>query len=213
MIKFVFSWDDGSAEDMRLAELMHKYDQHNVTFYIPSEWQSYNLAEGREPLKVRDVFILDDAFTIGSHTVSHPLLTRIKWDDALREICDSQAQLSALLGHEVESFCYPRGYANDEIRAIARAFYSSGRNTLVGHLTPGDDPLWQNTTVHAGGKRRKDYEGTTWLAEAYRLLDEAIERGRDEDLIYHTWGHSWELTREDGWHDLEELLKRIKELQ
>lgn len=209
MIKFVFSWDDGSAEDMLLAELMHQYDMHDVIFYIPSEWQTYNRAEGRDPLTTDQVIELSEQFEIGSHTISHPLLTRIPIKDAEYEIRESQYQLMAILREPVFSFCYPRGYANDELREIAGRHYDTARNTLVGHLTPGDDPLWQHTTVHAGGKRRKEYEGTTWLDEAFRLLDEAIERGKTEDITYHTWGHSWELTREDGWYDLKQLLDRM----
>lgn len=211
MLKIVASFDDGSKEDLRLAELMEKYNIYDVIFYIPSDWHFVNEISRREPLSEKDVLGLDKKFKIGSHTITHPLLTRISMEDAEIEIKESKQQLEYLLGHKVDYFCYPRGYANDELRNIVRQTYKGGRNTLIGSLTPADDPAWESTTVHVGGKRRKEYEGTTWLKEGMKLLDEAIERGHKEDIVYHLWGHGWELSREAAWDDLETLLKRIHE--
>ena len=53
---------------------------------------------------------------IGSHTVSHPILTTT--DDAQlgRELRDSRARLEAELGHAVELFCYPNGVFDERVR-------------------------------------------------------------------------------------------------
>lgn len=211
-IKIIASFDDGNKEDLRLAELMEKYGIKEVIFYIPSDWRFVNEFERREPLDESDVIELDKKFKVGSHSISHRLLTRIPIEEAKIEISESKDQLEYLLGHEIDSFCFPRGYANDQLREIVRKYYKHARNTLVGALEAPEDPIWESTTVHAGGKRRKEYEGTTWLKEAYKLLDEAIERGHKEDIIYSIFGHSWELTREKGWEDLEKLLKSLNEI-
>lgn len=211
MITFKASFDDGAKEDLRLAELMNKYGIQDVIFYVPAEWQTHNLTLGREPLSLKDLNYLADSFDVGSHTITHPLLTRMPLHDAKYEIVESKAMLEQLLGMGIDSFCYPRGYANPELKELVRDNYTLARNTLVGSLEEPEDPIWESTTVHAGGKRRKEYENTTWLEEGIRLLKEAItmsEQGKDP--IYHIFGHSWELTRERGWDDLEILLKEIK---
>lgn len=205
-MKVKFSFDDGSKEDLRVAELLAKYDIYDAIFYVPAEWHSYNLSEGREPLTYSDAQGLRGAFKIGSHGITHSLLTRIQPETAEAEIKESYYLTNALFG-DVDSFCYPRGYANDFIRQTTRKYYKSARNTLVGNLKESEDPIWETPTVHICGKRRKEYERTTWLEEAYRLLDEAVQA---EDSVYHAWGHSWEITRYDGWHDFEELLKKIQ---
>jgi peptidoglycan/xylan/chitin deacetylase (PgdA/CDA1 family) len=209
-MKIKASFDDGSKEDLRLAELMDKYGIHDVIFYIPSDWANYNILLNREPLSWDDFEDIANRFEIGSHTISHPMLTRIPFGEAVDEIIESKYHLEELAKREITSFCYPRGYANDELREVVRKNYKTARNTLVGYITESEDPIWQNTTVHAGGKRRKEYEGTTWLKEGLRLLEEAV---RTEGSVYHLWGHSWELTREDGWHDLETLLGEVSKAQ
>lgn len=210
---FKASFDDGCKEDLRLAELMVKYGIDDVTFYIPSDWQTHNIALGREPLSLDDVNNLNKQFTIGSHTVSHPLLTRIPIEQAEYEIVESKKTLEQLLSTEITSFCYPRGYSNPDILDLVGKHYLTARNTLVGALEAPEDPLWESTTVHAGGKRRKEYENTTWLEEGLWLLNQAVDKSKPNyKPIYHIFGHSWELTRERGWEDLESLLQEIRSL-
>lgn len=209
-MKILASFDDGAFEDMRLLELCVKYGLEDVTFYIPADWQEFNKREGRDPLTLEEVEIISELFKIGSHTITHPMLTRIPIDVARMEIEDSRKLLEYLLDVKVDSFCYPRGYANDELRDIVRENYKTARNTLVGNIKESPDPVWQTPTVHVGGKRRPEYENTTWLDEGIKLLEEAV---RAPDSVYHIWGHSWELTREDGWHDLEKLLNEVSKAQ
>lgn len=203
------SFDDGAKEDLRIAELMDKYSIKDVTFYIPSDWYFTNEIEKREPLNESDVLQLHKNYKVGSHTVTHPMLTRVPFWDAQIEITESKDQLENLLQDEVDSFCYPRGYANDKIRDEVKKHYKTARNTLVGSVTKSEDPIWQSTSVHVAGNRRKEYEGTTWLKEGFRLLDEAA---RTKDSVFHFWGHSHEISKHDGWYDFEQLLKRIDEV-
>lgn len=204
-MKVLASWDDGAKEDLRLADLMAKYEIETI-FYIPSEWQTYNMREKREPLSFEDLLDLSSNFTIGSHGITHSMLTRIPEPQMEREVRDSGHSLEHLLDKEVTTFCYPRGYANDYIREVVRSHYTHARNTLVGNITMSPDPIWDTPSVHVCGVRRPEYEYTTWQKEASRLLREAINT---PDSVYHMWGHSWEISRYDGWYDLEELLKEV----
>lgn len=212
MITFKASFDDGCELDLRVAGLLEQYDIKDAIFYVPLDWVRVNRIHGDIPLRIEDLRSLSRRFKIGSHTVSHPMLTRIPADEILSEVITSKNELGILLGVvEIEDFCYPRGYANDDIRDLVREHYKTARNTLVGNLDPPEDPAWESTTVHVAGVRRKEYEGTTWLDEGLKLLNEAVERSKNgDDVVYHFWGHSWEIERYSAWGDFEKLLMEIK---
>ena len=72
-----------------------------------------------------DVGALADAgWEIGSHTQSHPYLTKIG-DDALdRELRDSRTDCEERLGRPCRSIAYPYGYVDDRVtEAVGRAGY------------------------------------------------------------------------------------------
>ena len=57
-----------------------------------------------------------DGIEFGSHTCTHPKqLTNLTREQCWQEIARSRADLGAKLGHEVVSFCYPRGDLNEEV--------------------------------------------------------------------------------------------------
>ncbi len=211
MIKFKASFDDGCQQDLRTAELLEQYGFDDVVFYIPSDWHYVNRMHGDIPLTEHEVVNLNNRFKVGSHTISHPMLTRIPVEQMMTEIIESKAELEAMLGGEIEDFCYPRGYANDDIREVVRKNYKRARNTLVGSLTLPEDPVWEYTTVHISGKRRTEYENTSWQEEGLRLLAEAVERDKaGEDVVFHFWGHSWEIDRYFDWGEFEKFLQAMK---
>jgi peptidoglycan/xylan/chitin deacetylase (PgdA/CDA1 family) len=213
MIKFKASFDDGCQLDLKTAELLDKYGVEDVTFYVPSEWHYVNRLHGDVPLTEEELRLLAGRYNIGSHTKTHQMLTRIPVAQAYHEITDSKDKLEELLDITIEDFCYPRGYANDDIRQEVGRHYKRARNTLVGSLEVPEDPLWEYTTLHIAGKRRTEYEGTSWQKEGERLLNLALEKdANDEVVVYHFWGHSWEIERYFDWGEFENFLKKVKEV-
>lgn len=211
MIHFKASFDDGCQLDLRVAELLTLYGIEDATFYIPSNWTYVNRLHGDIPLTELELKKLATDFNIGSHTITHPMLTRITKGEAYKEITESKTHLEALLNIPIEDFCYPRGYANDYLRNIVGKYYKRARNTLVGSLTAPTDPIWEDTTLHISGKRRTEYEGTSWQEEGRRLLTEALERSKKgEDIVFHFWGHSWEIDRYYDWGEFEKFLQLVK---
>ena len=53
--------------------------------------------------------------TIGSHSLTHPHLSKIPSAEAQREICDSRIQLGNMLGRDIELFSFPYGDFNAEL--------------------------------------------------------------------------------------------------
>lgn len=65
----------------------------------------------------------DGLMSIGSHTLSHPILTRVPKEAALAEVRDSKVLLEEKLGRPVEFFAYPnggRGDFNEDIVAMVK---------------------------------------------------------------------------------------------
>ena len=70
------SWDDGHPLDLRIAELLTKYDLQG-TFYVPL----HNSRPTMSPAQIRE---LAGSFEIGAHTVNHVRLTSLNENDARR---------------------------------------------------------------------------------------------------------------------------------
>lgn len=202
----MFSFDDGTVDDLRIAELLDKYDLYGI-FYFTAWPETHNEKKGRQSLNAQQRAEIAKRFEIGSHTVTHALLTRINLDKATYEIKESKRLLEEEFDINITSFCYPRGYANADLQKIVEeAGYTNARSTLVGYIHRSENPFFEQTTVHLAP--RKEYGGQKWIDYALKLLDEAI---KTPDSVYHAWAHSWELSEHDGWYDLEKLLKRVNE--
>ena len=62
----------------------------------------------------------DPLCTIGAHTVSHPKLDTLSYEEQYKEIADSKQHLEQLLGHPVRHFSFPHGAHNADTLAICR---------------------------------------------------------------------------------------------
>jgi peptidoglycan/xylan/chitin deacetylase (PgdA/CDA1 family) len=79
---------------------------------------------------------------IGSHTLTHPILTNVGDDRLRRELRDSKLQLEEVLGHQVDQFCYPNGDNDDRVQSeVTRAGYRAAVTVVNGLNQRGDDPL------------------------------------------------------------------------
>ena len=76
-------------------------------------------------------------FGIGSHTVTHPILSRTRVDHALQELVQSREQLEAIIGGKVTAFAYPNGvpdtdFGSEHIELVKRAGYTCAVTTHKG---------------------------------------------------------------------------------
>ena len=78
--------------------------------------------------------------TIGSHTVSHPGLTRIGAEDCRRELTASRQIIRERLGLDAVHLSYPHSMENDEIhKMVVEAGYTSASLGYGGNIRKGDD--------------------------------------------------------------------------
>lgn len=78
--------------------------------------------------------------TIGSHTLSHPILTTLP-DDALEhELRESRRQLEQRLQRDVALFCYPNGSSDPRVREHASRHYRAAVSTREALVRDIRDP-------------------------------------------------------------------------
>lgn len=202
----VCSFDDASLQDLKVADLIIKYGlENNTTFYFPVMASVVNEVKGRISLSDSQQEELAEIFEIGSHTITHRLLTRIPPEEARREIFESKELLALKFNQPITKFCYPRGYANPEIQSmVSEAGYESARSTLVGYIHKSENRFFQQTAVHVGCDR-KEYGGKPWYQYALYMLEQAKNT---PDSVFHIFGHGYEIdSHPNGFNQLEDLLR------
>jgi peptidoglycan/xylan/chitin deacetylase (PgdA/CDA1 family) len=75
---------------------------------------------------------------VGSHTVSHPYLTRLTDAELDRELRESRERLESELGRRCRYIAYPYGDHDERVRARARAAGYEGAFALPGRAKPVD---------------------------------------------------------------------------
>jgi|YelNatPaOPRAMG01_1025707.scaffolds.fasta_scaffold06905_2 peptidoglycan/xylan/chitin deacetylase (PgdA/CDA1 family) len=74
--------------------------------------------------------------TIGSHTVTHPILPNCNDDEAQFEIKESKKKLEHLLGKKIDEFAYPNGdYGKRELELLEKNGYKLAFTTKTNYLT------------------------------------------------------------------------------
>lgn len=222
------SWDDGHALDLRLAELLKKYGLKG-TFYISKEYC------GKDRLTEEGIRSLGVHHEVGAHTITHPDLTRIPKEEALREMQGSKAWLESIIGKPVDMFCYPYGRYDEGSKHIAEQVgYKGARTTKAGEIFFPADRFAMGTTLQiyplpfrkkSAGSFHWRYLLQPWLQRASELhklgvpykamvswekaargaFDIALRRGG----VFHLWGHSWEIEKYGMWAELEDLFRYI----
>jgi len=85
---------------------------------------------------------LSEGQQIGSHTRTHPWLTRVAPSLAREEIFGSKKALEDRFGVSLEHFCYPYGDWNEAVRdLVIAAGYKTACTTKAGVNTPSDSPF------------------------------------------------------------------------
>jgi len=105
----------------------------------------------------------------GSHTLTHPMLSRLPLTEARREIAESRLVIEDRLGAPVRLFCYPRGDFNEGVKQIVREEgYVAACTTLPGTNDRRTDLLALRRTYV--GRRDTEREFAKKAAGAYDLL-------------------------------------------
>jgi len=221
MIFFTSSWDDGSVYDIKLSELLLKYNQ-KATFFIP-----LNNIEKRVVLNPNQIFDLGQNFEIGAHTVNHKYLTRISNNEAEYEIKQSKKELETILNKSVHGFCFPGGrYKSVHLDYVNQAGFKYSRTVNMFKQKKNSNIL--DTSLQAFNHSKYTYfkhllkrgyffelfqysisimSNNEWDGLLSDILNKSLKNNSfQETTIIHLWGHSWEIQENNSWNQLERFL-------
>jgi len=99
--------------------------RHATAAFVPSELdrEAFDLAAWEE-LRALDPRIV----TVGSHTMTHPVLPSMSASEIEAELRDSRRMIEARLGRPAELFSYPNGDADECTLAGVRRYYRAAVN-------------------------------------------------------------------------------------
>jgi peptidoglycan/xylan/chitin deacetylase (PgdA/CDA1 family) len=108
----------------------------------PSSRPTHRTLSPEEVIRLADGGLVE----IGSHTVSHPLLSYLPAGAQKDEIATSKAHLEEILGRRVIGFAYPYGnrsdYSSETVSAVQEAGFDYACSNFGGNIGPDTD-WWQ----------------------------------------------------------------------
>ncbi len=199
-----FSYDDGGAQDIRLAELFRKYGM-KCTFNLMSKV----LSDPNSPINLGNLKEVYAGHEIAAHTFSHPHLEKMAIKEQYDEMIKDREIMEPAWGQIIRGFAYPFGtFSDDTLTAMKTAGLVYGRTTasqINGFALPTDFTRWNPTTHHNES------------AEVVRRFVYNVEKApwRAGALLY-IWGHSYEFDNANmpvKWEEFEETLKTLSALE
>ena len=199
-MKIVQCWDDGVTADIRLMDILRKYNAK----------ASFNICAGNHDRKRKHSWNFKDTevwalgldempdaysgFVIASHSLTHPRLEKIPIEKATRDIVHGRERLQKIFRQEVLGFAYPFGGYNEAVKdAIRKAGHLYARTCVMTDFPfPPKDPMEFHPNCH-------------FLApDFWGRYEKAKEKG-----VFYFWGHSYELITEEMWEAFDNQIQRI----
>ena len=100
----------------------------------PAERDEFDLADWRELRRLDPAVV-----TIGSHTLTHPILPGMPAAELEQEVRDSRRQLERSLERPVDTFAYPNGDIDPAAEDCVRRHYRAAVTTIGGWVRRGAD--------------------------------------------------------------------------
>jgi peptidoglycan/xylan/chitin deacetylase (PgdA/CDA1 family) len=133
---------DAIIEWMKTLQLQKRRTAETIirqatTGFQPTEAQR----EAFDIMNWNDLRLLDrDLITVGSHTLSHPILTKLSGEEIETEIVESRRCLEQRLERKVDLFCYPNGAYDRRAYQLVQKTYRAAVTTETGVInTEGFD--------------------------------------------------------------------------
>ena len=205
------SYDDGTVEDMRLAETLNRYGL-KCTFNLVGSW--LEKGKGLTPQFVREE-ILGKGHEVANHGYEHRAQGFIRTIEGVRDVLDSRLYLEKEFGliirgmaqadRTVNRFRSPDRFDTlEQILSeldIAYARAAGGDND--GFALPENWLHW-TPTAHHGNRDLMAY------IDKFLAMDEmSLYRANRDPKLFYLWGHAFEFERTHGWDLLEQICQKL----
>lgn len=205
-----FSYDDGVTQDKRLIEIFNRYGL-KCTFNINSGLLgSANLlvCDGvtvahckPKPEEIREIY---KGHEIASHTLTHPLLTKLSEEEIIRQTENDRIALSELAGYEVVGFAYPCGGVNYD-RRVAEIIRNNTGIKYCRTIESNHSFDIQNNLFEFKPTVGHHHEFDKMLEIGKKF----VELETNKPALLYIWGHSYEFDIYNRWNAFEEFCKYI----
>ena len=144
------TFDDGYQDFYDIAyPVLRAYNFPSTVFIITdlvgkeNSWDILDIGRRKKLMDWETIRLLkDDGVTFGSHTKTHPFLSRLSQRDLKAELAGSKDDLEAHLQAPADFFCYPYGdYDSRTVEAVKEAGYNLAVTTKRGLVRKGSDPF------------------------------------------------------------------------
>ncbi|MEI6521137.1 MAG: polysaccharide deacetylase family protein, partial [bacterium] len=196
------SWDDGHKNDVKLAALLRKYDAKGTFFIYPENYVLYTKDPDAGLKKDPFLIIPHEEFIktykgleIGAHGFQHPDMRKLKPEELEYQLTESKKVLEEWFKTTVSGMAYPGGAYNDDVKAaVKKAGYKYARTVeSASTISPTDDPYALKVSLK--------YSDPSFWKEA--------ERVKVDGGVFYFWGHSYEISSDDDWRDIEDKIARL----
>ena len=209
MKALTFSYDDGVKQDVRLIEILNKYNL-KCTFNINSELlgtpNTLNLSGKtivHDKVAPEDVKYIYDGHEVAVHTLTHPRLTQHDTAEIIRQVEQDRLNLSELCGYEVIGMAYPCGGVNNDDRVAGVIRENTGVKYSRTITTTDNFDLQDNLYRFNPSVYHMDFEKMVELGEKFLALDAKTPQ------IFYIWGHSYEFDIDNTYDKFEEFCRMI----
>lgn len=193
MIKVAMCWDDGVATDIRLIEILHKYNakatfnlcpgimgeetvQASWTDPLSRSWSHNGFRGGR--IGKKDLKAVYRGFQVASHCWKHETAGQVPDGDFIKAAMDARDFLEDIFQQECRGFAWPNGKHTPETeQLLAEAGFRYGRAVTY------TSDLRSNTNLLALKPNCRFLDPQFW-----KIFDEARKTG-----FFYFWGHSYEM--------------------
>jgi peptidoglycan/xylan/chitin deacetylase (PgdA/CDA1 family) len=172
--QLVITFDDGYLNVLRYALEPLAHTGFRAIQFLPADLlgkhNQWDVPLGEAPEQIMDPNQvrewLSAGHDIGSHSLTHPYLTRISPARAREEVRASRKKLEDLFGRPILHFCYPYGDWNQAVSDWVReAGYQTACTTVPGVNTPSDSAfVLKRFTARYPSRNLKQFWG--WLRGA-----------------------------------------------
>ena len=203
-----FSYDDGVTQDIRLAELFHKYGM-KATFNVNSELLGSSNQLTREGTTVshnkvmpEDMKYIYAGHEVAGHTLTHPNLRKQTDEEVIRQVEQDRLNLSELCGYEVVGFAHPFGGYDSRVSELIRC------NTGIRYCRTIKSSYSFDIQQNLYEFKPTVYHHTEW-DEMFALGEKFLNLKTEQPAIFYVWGHAYEFDIHDTWDRFEEFLKMM----
>jgi peptidoglycan/xylan/chitin deacetylase (PgdA/CDA1 family) len=204
----ILSYDDGRTEDRQLVKMMNKYGLIG-TFHLNS-----NKLGTERYLTKAEIKQLFAGHEVSVHSANHPNLTTLSKIDIIYEVVEDRKELERLIGYPVRGMAYPFGNNNEFVIDVVKGLgieYARTVDDTYGFKIPENFLKW-HPTIHQFAKayfeQDKPDNDKRELERFYQVINDFIST--KELALLDIWGHSWEMSDNQGkWDETEKFFKLV----